>query len=162
MNGCWVKCRHTLISRSFQIPNLPLEQLMLESSGTWWRFAQRAATGGLIFKSSSSSSSLAPSRNLLSQFHKTHVFIRLGNQTILNYQFQENLLLNSKSSTSRSTRIPLPTRISLLSRFFRTPSITMTLVSVQSPKQNPNNPVPGTLLFTPEFFSFFLFSFFSS
>ena len=130
---------------------------MLESRCTWRRFAQSTATGGLISNSlRRSPSSLAPSRNLLYQFHKSDVLIRktfcrnkIGKQAILNWKFQEKQLLNSKSYTSRSTQIPVPTRISLLWRLFRTPSISMTHMSSQSPKVSLHHLVAGTLLLTP-------------
>lgn len=145
------------VLEALQIPNLPLEQLMLESSGTWRRFAQGTATGPLISNSlRGSPSSLAPSRNLLNQLNTSDVLIRdtfcfnkIGKQTILNYTFQEKQLLNSKSTTSSSTQIPPslshPTQISLLWRLFRTPSITSTHMSSQSPKFSPRHPVAGTL-----------------
>ena len=130
---------------------------MLESSGTWRRFAQGTATGSLISNSlRGSPSSLAPSRNLLNQLHTSDVLIRntfcfnkIGKQTILNYTFQEKQLLNSKSSTSSATQIPPslshPTQISLVWRLFRTPSMTSTHMSSQSPKFSPRHPVAGTL-----------------
>ncbi|CBI33650.3 hypothetical protein VitviT2T_021892 [Vitis vinifera] len=126
---------------------------MLESSGTWRRFAQGTATGSLISNSlRGSPSSLAPSRNLLNQLHTSDVLIRntfcfnkIGKQTILNYTFQEKQLLNSKSSTSSATQIPPslshPTQISLVWRLFRTPSMTSTHMSSQSPKFSPRHPV---------------------
>lgn len=149
---------------------------MLESSGTWRRFAQGTATGPLISNSlRRSPSSLAPSRKLLNQLHTSAVLIRntfcfkkIGSHTILNYAFQEKQLLNSKSCTSRSTQIPPslshPTQIALL-RLFRTPSITLTHMSSQSPKFSPRHPVAGTLphptILFFAFISLFLFFLFS-
>lgn len=131
---------------------------MLEPSGTWRRFTQGTATGPLISNSPRRSpSSLAPSRNLPNHLHTSDVLIRntfcfkqIGNQTILNYTFQEKQLLNFDCSTSRSTQIPpslsLPTRISFLWRLFRAAPITLTHMSSQSPKLSRRHSVAGIFL----------------
>lgn len=133
-----------------QIPNLPLEQWMLESSGTWRPFARRTATAELISESPGYSASALPfSWKLPVLFQTNEVFIgsgfrfkKIANQTIENYAVQEKPLLSPDCYKRIPPALSIPTRISSFWRLFRVGPISLIHMSSQSPKRRFPQAVP--------------------